>query len=106
MSLDPAIFRALVANGATPEMLLAVVEASASVDEARKARAIPWDELRQRAFERDGYCCTYCGDVDGPFEVDHIHPRVLGGENTLDNVCVACRFCNRSKRDRKQPRRK
>jgi hypothetical protein len=35
VSLDPAIFRALVANGATPEMLLAVVEASASVDEAR-----------------------------------------------------------------------
>jgi hypothetical protein len=38
VSLDPAIFRALVEQGATPEMLLAVVEAAAAVDEARKEK--------------------------------------------------------------------
>lgn len=106
MSVDPAIFRALVNQGATPEMLLAVVEASAAVDEARRARAIPWAALRVMAFERDGFRCAYCGSVDGPFEIDHVIPRIRGGENVLENVCVSCRFCNRSKRDRKHPRRK
>lgn len=38
MSIDPAIFRALVAQGATPEMLLAVVEADAAVQEEKLAR--------------------------------------------------------------------
>lgn len=104
MSLDPAIFRALVEQGASPEMLLAVVEAAASVEEARKERAVPWASLRDMAFARDGYRCTYCGSEAGPFEIDHIIPRSKGGENTLDNVCVACRFCNRSKRDRERPR--
>jgi 5-methylcytosine-specific restriction endonuclease McrA len=96
--IDPAVFRAMVANGATPEMLLAVVEAAA-------ARQIPWAKLRIMAFERDGERCAYCGDGDGPFEVDHIIPRIRGGENTLDNVCVACRSCNRSKRHWDAPRK-
>lgn len=38
MTIDPAIFRALVAQGATPEMLLAVVEADAAVREEKLAK--------------------------------------------------------------------
>lgn len=106
MSVDPAIFRALVDAGCTAEQLVAAYSTAFAEDEARKARAIPWATLRIMAFERDGFRCAYCGGDTGPFEIDHIIPRVRGGENVLENVCVSCRFCNRSKRDRKHPRRK
>lgn len=51
MSIDPAIFRALVAQGATPEMLLAVVEADAAVEEARRAKKRDGNAERQRRFK-------------------------------------------------------
>lgn len=50
MSLDPAIFRALVAQGATPEMLLAVVEAAAAVDEEKRERKRAGNAERQQRF--------------------------------------------------------
>ena len=50
MTLDPAIFRALVAQGATPEMLLAVVEAAAAADEDRRARKRANNAERQARF--------------------------------------------------------
>jgi 5-methylcytosine-specific restriction endonuclease McrA len=53
--------------------------------------------VRLWVIERDGERCTYCGDTDGPFEVDHIHPVALGGTDVLDNLTCACRRCNRSK---------
>lgn len=53
--------------------------------------------LRNAVYARDGFVCTYCGTGDGPFEIDHIHPVSRGGLDTIDNLCVACRDCNRSK---------
>ena len=50
MSVDPAIFRAMVENGATPEMLLAVVEAAAAIDEQRKERKRAGNAERQKRF--------------------------------------------------------
>ncbi len=50
MSIDPAIFRAMVENGATPEMLLAVVEAAAAVDEQKKERKRAGNAERQKRF--------------------------------------------------------
>jgi 5-methylcytosine-specific restriction endonuclease McrA len=57
-----------------------------------------WPLVRKTIFDRDGYVCAYCGDTDGPFEIDHKHPRSRGGTNEHDNLTVACRTCNRSKR--------
>lgn len=59
------------------------------------------DAIRQR----DGNLCRYCGhtvnwkDRRGPLGAtyDHVIPR---GPNTLENVVVACRGCNASKRNR------
>jgi hypothetical protein len=31
------------------------------------------------------------------FEVDHIVPRLLGGKNSFDNLCLCCPSCNRHK---------
>lgn len=100
MSLSPEAIDALVAAGATAEMLAAAFKAELAADQAKKSRQIPWPKLRAMAFERDGRCCQYCKDTDGPFEVDHIVPRSKGGEDTMENVCVSCSSCNRAKRDR------
>lgn len=104
MSLTPSMIDAMLAAGCTAEQIAAVVKGVLSEDEARAARQIPWLQLRSMALLRDGENCGYCGTTEGPFEVDHITPRIRGGENTLDNVIVACRRCNRSKKDREAPK--
>lgn len=53
--------------------------------------------LRQAVLQRDGKRCIYCGDTEGPHEIDHIHPVALGGSDDIDNLACACRACNRSK---------
>lgn len=59
-------------------------------------KAIPLD-VKRAAVDRDGYRCVYCGDENGPFDYDHRLPIARGGENTIENVCVSCRYCNRAK---------
>lgn len=53
--------------------------------------------LRQAVILRDGAKCVYCADTVGPFEIDHVLAVANGGGNDLDNLCVACLPCNRSK---------
>jgi hypothetical protein len=50
-------------------------------------------------FARDGGLCTYCGSSDDP-TIDHIVPRVRGGDHELHNLTTACRPCNSAKSDR------
>jgi len=52
------------------------------------------------ALMRDGRCCVYCGDTDGPFHFDHLFPVSRGGPDTASNIVVACAACNLSKRDK------
>jgi hypothetical protein len=100
MSLSPAVIDALVEAGVTVEQLAAAVKAEMAEAEARKARQVPWARLRTLAFQRDGEICRYCAATEGPFEIDHVIPRIKGGEDILENVVVACLSCNRAKRDR------
>ena len=65
-----------------------------------KARARPAmpPAIRVKVGERDGWTCGYCGDKQGPFDVDHVIPLALGGAiDDLDNLLLACATCNRSK---------
>lgn len=55
------------------------------------------ETTRSQVFARDGRICTYCCTIEGPFEIDHIIAVANGGSNHLDNLCVACKPCNRSK---------
>ena len=51
---------------------------------------------RDDVFARDGYRCVYCGQ-EFPAEfltVDHVQPRVRGGDNSAGNVVTACGGCN------------
>lgn len=49
--------------------------------------------------------CHYCGcklELFGPdkFQVDHFIPLSKGGENSMNNIVIACPGCNREKASR------
>lgn len=67
--------------------------------------------LRATVLERDSFRCRGCGwspsqmvyagtgaltDIRG-LEVDHVHPRALGGSNDLSNLQTLCSDCNAKK---------
>jgi 5-methylcytosine-specific restriction endonuclease McrA len=54
-----------------------------------------WRKIRERIIKRDGVC-QQCGS-DEKLTVDHIIPRKLGGNDSMDNLQVLCASCNYSK---------
>ncbi len=52
-------------------------------------------------LRRSGGCCEYCLVAHDhraiQLHVDHIISKKHGGEDTLDNLCSACRSCNQYK---------
>jgi len=54
---------------------------------------------RERVFRRDGFRCVYCGEVfeDRFLSLDHVEPRMRGGDNSEGNLVTACQTCNASK---------
>lgn len=64
----------------------------------RRIRGWRWEEIRRRIFARDSYTCTYCGQVGGRLECDHIRAVSKGGSNEDVNLTTACFTCNRRKR--------
>lgn len=75
-----------------------------------------YSPLRRQVWERDGGKCVLCGttckrqkrdqyDRDPALgEIDHIVPVVFGGENSLTNLRLLCKKCNRKKAGREQMR--
>lgn len=53
--------------------------------------------FRSFVLARDGEKCAYCGAEDVRLELDHIHPRSLGGSDDPSNLTPACKACNTSK---------
>ena len=49
--------------------------------------------------KRDNNRCVYCGSTDD-LVIDHLVPVILGGDNELDNLVLACRRCNSGKMGR------
>jgi 5-methylcytosine-specific restriction endonuclease McrA len=62
---------------------------------------MPADDLslRDRIFRRDGFRCVYCGNVfpGEQLSLDHVQPRMRGGDNSEGNLVTACRDCNTRK---------
>ncbi|CAN5694882.1 hypothetical protein BH23GEM11_BH23GEM11_19230 [soil metagenome] len=54
---------------------------------------------RSDVFARDEFTCTYCGRAAPEIElsVDHVEPRMRGGDNSAGNLVTACVACNRAK---------
>lgn len=55
--------------------------------------------LRERIFARDAYRCVYCAEVfpAEALSVDHVQPRMRGGDNSEGNLVTACTACNTRK---------
>ncbi|MEP7085900.1 MAG: HNH endonuclease [Gemmatimonadota bacterium] len=58
---------------------------------------------RDQLFARDKHRCVYCGEIFPAEEltVDHVQPRVRGGDRSGGNLVTACRGCNTLKGHRK-----
>jgi hypothetical protein len=58
-------------------------------------------ETRQIVASRANYVCEYCliteEDAYFRFQVEHIISRKHGGSSELENLALACVFCNRYK---------
>lgn len=56
---------------------------------------------RRAVFARAKGCCEYCQSqarfATQSFAAEHIIPRYVGGETTLDNLALACFGCNSHK---------
>jgi 5-methylcytosine-specific restriction endonuclease McrA len=54
-------------------------------------------ELREFLLNKWNRACAYCGIVDVPLQIEHIHPKARGGSNRESNLTLACECCNRAK---------
>lgn len=58
-------------------------------------------DVRHQLIEADDHRCAYCqtpqANTGQPMTVDHIIPEVQGGQTEFDNICFACRRCNKFK---------
>lgn len=63
------------------------------LSESKQKLVIKW--LMANGFEY----CQMC-DIQSDLTFDHIIPKVRGGSNGLDNLCILCKDCNVSKGSR------
>lgn len=58
---------------------------------------------RNGIFERDEFRCVYCGEQFPADELtlDHVQPRVRGGDRSEGNLVTACKACNTLKAHRR-----
>jgi HNH endonuclease len=58
-------------------------------------------KLRQFVTERAFGCCEYCMSQEKfssqSFSLEHIFPKILGGNQEPDNIALACQGCNNFK---------
>lgn len=57
-------------------------------------REVPFS--RKNILVRDSFVCQYCGRElpSGDLTVDHVIPKVQGGDNYWSNVVTCCKACN------------
>jgi len=54
-------------------------------------------EIREYLLNKWERKCAYCGVINTPLQVEHIHPKAKGGSNRISNLCLACEKCNTQK---------
>jgi 5-methylcytosine-specific restriction protein A len=72
-----------------------------------RARGTAWQRGYNSEYQKnrgslindDSYCynCGHTGDKDNPLTGDHIKPRHLEIDNSIENLGILCRSCNSSK---------
>ena len=56
-------------------------------------------DQRARIFARDAHRCVYCGNIFPAVQLtlDHVEPRMRGGDRSAGNLVTCCASCNVSK---------
>jgi len=54
-------------------------------------------DIREYLLNKWERKCAYCGVINTPLQVEHIHPKAKGGSNRISNLCLACEKCNTQK---------
>ena len=54
-------------------------------------------ELREFLLNKWNRACAYCGVVNVPLQIEHIHSKARGGSNRESNLTLACEPCNQEK---------
>jgi len=49
---------------------------------------------RKEVLERDNYSCCICGEKETIFNVHHIRPKDLGGDDNVKNLMTLCKSCH------------
>lgn len=59
-------------------------------------------ERKRQILELHEHRCVYCGEQFDAVEltVDHVQPRVKGGDHSRGNLVASCRGCNAEKAGR------
>ncbi|MEJ2504391.1 MAG: HNH endonuclease signature motif containing protein [Gemmatimonadota bacterium] len=57
---------------------------------------MPNRKRKRTVLERHGHRCVYCGELHDAADltVDHVQPRVKGGDHSKGNLVACCRRCN------------
>ena len=63
------------------------------------ARIVAQTPSRAMIYKRDGNKCQYCGSTRS-LTIDHVIPRSKGGDDSWENLVVACASCNVKKGDK------
>jgi hypothetical protein len=71
----------------------------ATAPAAKRSRSIPQD-VKIAVAVRDEGLCQHCGTSTGPMQYDHVIPYSVGGDNSVENIQLLCRRCNRAKSNR------
>jgi 5-methylcytosine-specific restriction endonuclease McrA len=74
-----------------------------SVIRLRQYVRVPYTDIaltRKNLLHRDGHMCQYCGSANDDLTLDHVIPRSRGGQDTWENLTIACVRCNIRKGNR------
>ncbi|KAB8319397.1 HNH endonuclease [Tolypothrix campylonemoides VB511288] len=51
-------------------------------------------EVREYLLEKWRRKCAYCDKEGVPLQIEHIHPKSIGGSNRVSNLTLSCERCN------------
>jgi hypothetical protein len=54
-------------------------------------------EVREYLLDKFNRTCVYCHTKEGPFNLDHFHPKSQGGSDRISNLVLSCVKCNQKK---------
>ena len=67
--------------------------ASTTTMETSTAKPKSQAQINREVWRESHHACCNCGSKRA-LEIDHLHPKAKGGDDTKENLRILCRFCN------------